>query len=98
VKSYVLSALAEQDLADIWDYIAHDNIVAADRVVIKIRQEVRKLAEMPGMGHHRPDLPDPALRAWKVYSYLIVYNAEKDPLEVVRIIHGMRDIPDIFHR
>jgi len=31
MKGYVLSAGAEQDLDEIWEYIAHDNIDAADR-------------------------------------------------------------------
>jgi toxin ParE1/3/4 len=33
MKPFVLTPLAEQDLSDIWDYIANDNIEAADRVL-----------------------------------------------------------------
>jgi plasmid stabilization system protein ParE len=31
MKEYVLSTGAELDLGEIWEYIAHDNINAADR-------------------------------------------------------------------
>ena len=95
-EPYVLSPAAEHDLHDIWEYIAQDSASAADRVIARIRDEIRSLAEMPTMGHHRDDLPDLTLRVWTVYSYLIVYRPESQPLEVIRVIHGMRDIPGIF--
>ncbi|MDQ3441052.1 MAG: type II toxin-antitoxin system RelE/ParE family toxin [Planctomycetota bacterium] len=95
MKPYVLSPLAEQDLQEIWDYIAQDSADQADRVILAIRKGVRLAAEMPGIGHHREDLPDPSLRVWTVYSYLIIYKPETEPLEVVRIIHGQHHIPDI---
>lgn len=50
------------------------------------------------MGHVREDLVevDSALRFWPVYSYVIVYRAETDPLEVVRVLHGARDVRAIL--
>ncbi len=57
-----------------------------------IEQAVRKLADHPGLGHHRADLTSKPVRFWPVYSYLIVYKAEGDALEVVRILSGYRDI------
>lgn len=91
---YALSPLALQDLADIWEYIARDSSEAADSVVVKIRQEVRKLAELPRLGHWRDDLPFDDLRAWRVYSFLIIYRIADDELQVVRIIHGSQDLPN----
>lgn len=96
MKGYVLSPAAERDLEEIWEYIAQDSVLAADRVIGKIREGVRKVAAMPTMGHHRDDLPDPTLRVWTVYSYLIIYQPDVDPIAVVRIVQGMRDIPNIF--
>ena len=96
MAGYVLSSAAESDLQDIWDYIAQDNLNAADRVLVKLRSAMRKLSEMPGIGHERPDLEDPTLRVWSVYSYLIIYNNEADPIRVVRVIHGARDIPHLM--
>ena len=93
---YVLSPSAERDLEEIWEYIAKDDTTAANRVLEKIRDGIRKIAEMPMIGHFRADLPDASLRVWVVYSYLIIYQPEAKPLEVVRVIHGMRDVPNIF--
>ena len=33
MRRFVLTPRAEQDVSDIWDYIANDNIEAADRVI-----------------------------------------------------------------
>jgi toxin ParE1/3/4 len=96
MNRYILSLLAEEDLQRIWDYIADDNADAADRVLLKIQEAMRKLASMPGMGHRRSDINNPSLRFWLVYSYLIVYRVGTQPLEVARIIHGAQDIPRIL--
>ena len=34
------------------------------------------------MGHLRQDLADEPLRFWAVYSYLIIYREDSDPLEM----------------
>ncbi len=96
MKRHLLSPSAQRDLDEIWNYIAKDSEDDADRVVIKIRDAMRKLASMPGMGRRHPDLEDGSLRIWPVYSYLIIYKPEAKPLEVVRVIHGARDIPNLL--
>ena len=55
-----------------------------------------RLAEMPGLGHERDDLADDVLRAWVVYSYLIIYRPDTTPLQIVRIISGYRDVAKMF--
>jgi len=94
MRQYVLSPLAERDLIDIWNYVALDSPDAADRVLLKLRDELRKLAANPGLGHWRPDLPVSDLRVWTVYSYLIIFRFTADDLQVIRIIHGSRDLPN----
>jgi hypothetical protein len=48
------------------------------------------------MGHRRDDLADESLRAWSVYSYLIVHRSNQRPIEVVRIAGGYQDIQHLF--
>jgi antitoxin ParD1/3/4/toxin ParE1/3/4 len=57
---------------------------------------MRRLAEMPEMGHLREDLAEEPLRFWPVYSYLIIYRPDRNPLEVVRVLSGYRDIADLL--
>jgi plasmid stabilization system protein ParE len=37
MKPFILTPRAEQDISDIWDYIANDSIQAADRVLAALR-------------------------------------------------------------
>jgi plasmid stabilization system protein ParE len=97
-KRFILAAEARADLRDISDVIRQDSPAAAKRVRDALRAAMRRLAEMPGMGHVREDLVevDSALRFWPVYSYVIVYRAETNPLEIVRVLHGARDVRAIL--
>lgn len=93
---FVLTSRAEQDIGDIWDYIAGDSIAAADRVLESINQALHRLAKNPGIGHFREELADRRHRFWLVYSYLIVYRFEPRPLQVIRVLHAARDVQSIL--
>lgn len=92
MSNYTLSARARLDLQLIWNRIAEDNIDAADRVKSKFREAMEQLAQMPGMGHRRLDVKNQRYRFWRVYSYLIVYFPDTKPLQIVRVVHGARDL------
>jgi antitoxin ParD1/3/4/toxin ParE1/3/4 len=96
MNDFILSPQAFRDIDEIWEFIAEDNLDAADRVRDEIFTACEKLAEMPGMGHLREDLADEPLRFWRVYSYLIIYRPDSQPLEIVRVLHGARDISTLL--
>lgn len=79
MKGFVLTPRAKQDVNDIWDYIASDNIEAADRVLDALETTMVKLAKNPVIGHWREELTDKRHRFFLVYSYLIVYRHETIP-------------------
>ena len=56
MSRYVLTEQAEQDLNDIWDYIADQSVEQADAVIREIREAFELLASMPGAGHRRADV------------------------------------------
>jgi plasmid stabilization system protein ParE len=93
MMDYVLSAGAESDLNEIWDYIAEDNIDAADRWIGKLFEAFERLAGNPGMGHKRDDLTDFPILFWPVGAYLVLYRVQKEPIEIVAVTQGARDIP-----
>ncbi|MGC2745572.1 MAG: type II toxin-antitoxin system RelE/ParE family toxin [Candidatus Angelobacter sp.] len=76
MKAFVFTPLAARDLNEIWDYLASDNIEAADRVLGALEKALHGLAKNPGKGHWRDDLADRRHRFFLVYSYLIVYRPE----------------------
>ena len=53
------------------------------------------LAENPEMGRTRNDL-ETNLRSFPVGNYVIFYEVIVGGIEVLRVLHGARDIPDIF--
>ena len=96
MKRFILTPRARQDLNDIWDYIANDNIEAANRVLDALDNAMIKLAKNPGIGHRRDELTDKRHRFLLVYSYLIVYRHETKPLQILRILHAARDVQSIL--
>ena len=56
MSGYTLSTAVEFDLDEIWEYIAADNIEAADRWAGKLFDAFEALGHTPGMGHKREDL------------------------------------------
>src|SRR5215218_9922425 len=96
MAKFRISRRADADFDAIWDYIARDSVEAADKVEAEIHSEIKRLAEMPGMGHEREDVRNASYRFWRVHSYLIAYRMEGRTLIVVRIVHGARDLRKIF--
>lgn len=92
MKDFIVSPQARLDLIEIWTYIAEEDIDAADRLRERLHDAILKIAEMPGIGHLREDLADEPLRFWPVSHYLIIYHADSEPLEIVRILSSRRDI------
>jgi antitoxin ParD1/3/4 len=94
MKVYRLTPLAEDDLFDIWSFIAPHDLAAADRLENALYDACQRVAERPDLGHWRRDLTDKPVRFFPVRgTYLIVYDPASEPLEIIRILHGARDIP-----
>ena len=98
MTGYVLSADADLDLDEIWEYIAADSIDAADRWIRKLFDAFEALGRIPGMGHKREDLTAYPVLFWPVGSYLVIYRAEHLPIEIVAVTQGSRDIPAFLRR
>jgi plasmid stabilization system protein ParE len=98
VSGYVLSADADLDLDEIWDYIAADNIDAADRWIGKLFDAFEALGQTPGMGHRRDDLTHYGVLFWPVGVYLIIYRGDRQPIEIVAVTQGSRNIPAFLVR
>jgi plasmid stabilization system protein ParE len=92
-RPYRLTPEARLDLLSLWEFIARDNISAADRVAERLANAFRSLARFPRKGHARSDLhTSDEVLFWPVGSYVVVYRPEPKPILIVRIIHGARDL------
>jgi len=90
VSEFVLHPQAYNDIAEIWDFIASDNVDAADGVIQSIYEALSSLARFPQQGHKRPDLTTRGLRFQTVGEYLIAYVPDKRPLVAIAVVHGRR--------
>lgn len=87
---YRLSALAEQDLDEIWSFVAEDaSPETADRLIDAIVERFDLLAEQPRMGRLRPEF-GAGVRSFTVENRVIYYRHDGDVL-VARVLHGRRD-------
>lgn len=96
MKSYKLSLLAQQDLADILNFIAQDNVEMAYRWHDKLKEAMTTLASNPLIGTIRPDLTNKAVRFWPVGNYFIVYRANNG-LEIVRVLSSYRNLISLLN-
>jgi toxin ParE1/3/4 len=94
MPTIVRAAQAEEDLIDIWLYIAHDDVRAADRLIDEIEEKFLLLADQSSLGPARPDIA-PGLRYIPVRRYLILYRQITGGIEIVRVVHGARDVPTL---
>ena len=53
---------------------------------------------LPLLGHRREDLTSFPILFWPVGAYLIIYRAERHPVEIVAVTQGSRDIPAFLRR
>src|SRR3989344_2134434 len=95
MSEILLTPQAHEDLLDIWVYIAKNSPHAADRALNHIDQRLKLLARSPRIGRNRAELAS-GLRSHPAGSYVVFYRIGEKILEVIRILHGSRDIPSFF--
>ncbi|WP_065751614.1 type II toxin-antitoxin system RelE/ParE family toxin [Bradyrhizobium paxllaeri] len=82
---------ADLDLDSIWNFIAVDDVQAADRLMDRIGGVFQMLVENPLAGRERPELRR-NLRSFPVGNYLIFYSPVSDGVEVIRVMNSRQDI------
>lgn len=94
---------AEEDAVEIWRLIAEDNPQSAEAFLDAIEEVSSLLSATPEIGSPRyfshPELQGLRfLPLRKFENYLLFYRALKDEevIEIIRIVHGARDLPRLF--
>jgi toxin ParE1/3/4 len=86
---------AQADITEIWGFIAEDSEARADAFIDRLDQSISSLAINPLMGRARDEL-SPNLRSFPFGRYVIFYLALPDGIEIVRVLHGARDLGTFF--
>jgi toxin ParE1/3/4 len=98
----LFTALAEEDLDQIEDYIGANDPAAAARVRTSIVKESLELATMPikGIALREPaNEREIGVRLWPVSryrNYLILYRIEPKSIRLLRILHSAQDWTRFF--
>lgn len=88
--------LATQDVRDILDYLLEHSEPAADRFTAELEAACQLLRSQPRMGRDRVDLA-PDVRSVVVGKYLVFFRASDTTIQILRVIHGARNItPEMF--
>src|SRR4051794_22519332 len=92
-----ITVLARADLTEIRDHIARDNPTAARRLIERLRDKARAIAETPGIGRGREADLQLNLFSFPVGHYLLFYQPQEGSgIILLRVLHGSRDLPAPF--
>lgn len=88
---------AEEDLLEIWHYIAPKDGAAADRLLWRILDTLNMLSEHPDIGRARPELGK-GVRSFAVTeNFGVFYSRTKSTLRLLRVLRFSRHItPNLF--
>lgn len=83
---------AENDLAEIWAYIAGDSVNYANQFILKLEKRMKSLANSP---RRCPLIPENEIlgthyRHLILGKYRAVYRVSAETVYILRIIHGAR--------
>lgn len=89
----LVSRRAEQELREIWGYIAGENPRAADRLLLRIDAKLQRLREFPELGPRRDEIR-PGFRMLIEGNYLLLYEYDmaNDVVVLVTVVDSRRDL------
>jgi toxin ParE1/3/4 len=98
MSAAVFAPAARRDLLAAARWIAKDNPVAAQALRDAVARAAEHIGEHAHMGRLRPELAPETYRFVSLtgFSYIVVYNAERCPPLIVRILHTARDLPELL--
>lgn len=101
MKPVVFNPVAIEDLDELTNYIAQDNVVAAKEVRLAVFDTAERIGRQPGLGI-RPRFHSPRFAGIRFIpadtypQYLLFYLEGLDEIEVLRVLHGARHLPPLF--
>jgi toxin ParE1/3/4 len=86
---------AEADLEGIGDRIAERNATRAVTYVRELRERCHRIGEFPHAGPPRPQWGE-GIRIALHGRYVVVYRVRDETVQVLRVVHGARDLDALF--
>lgn len=101
MRGYCVHPRADLDLMECFSYLAQRNPVSARRFLDAVEKTLVEIETRPDNGHRylharREDEDWRYVRVEGFKNYLVFYRLTHTQVEVVRIVHGSRDLERIF--
>ena len=98
MPNYSISDTGQRDIDDIWDFYAEvESEAVANRIVGRLYSNFQLLAEYPNMARPRSEyLPGARSHTVPATPYVVFYHSTDAGIEIVRVVHGRRDIGRLF--
>jgi toxin ParE1/3/4 len=90
----IWSTQSLNDLDAIYEYIAKDSPIYAQRVIERMISRGEQLVTFPKSGRKTPEMNRSDIREILEGSYRIIYHIKKDEIEILTVLHGARLFPE----
>ncbi len=95
MADYIITPRAEKDIDEVLLFIATDNLEASLKFHERLSNRFEMLAENPKIGRERAEIKQD-IRSFPEGNYLIFYREWAGIVAIVRVLHGARDLDEIF--
>ncbi len=93
--------VADRDVNEAADYLGRESVPLGRRFYTAVQETCKALAEFPNLGRER-EVFSPHLLGLRSHAvqgfenYLIFYRPVADGVEIIRVLHGARDVDRIL--
>lgn len=95
MKTIRVAQRAQEDLLEIWEYIAEENPESAERLLQTLREKFELLLGHPLIGRERNEIFI-GLRSFPAGKYVIFYQPMDYGIEILRVRHSASDLRGLF--
>jgi plasmid stabilization system protein ParE len=92
----IIEPAADGDIEAIGEWIGADNPVRAVSFVVELRTRCYTIGELPNAYPLVPRHENTGIRRCPFRDYLIFYRVTEESVEILRVLHGARDIDTLL--
>jgi toxin ParE1/3/4 len=92
---------AERDIEECFVFIGEENLDVGVHFLVAVEETIEFISKNPLVGSVR-EFKNPQIKNIRMmlvkgfHNYQIFYTVEAETIEIVRVLHGARDLPDVF--
>ncbi|HAT15406.1 MAG TPA: type II toxin-antitoxin system RelE/ParE family toxin [Microcoleaceae bacterium UBA11344] len=95
MNRYIIAPSASRDLNEIIDYFARLNVERGERLIAAFEKKCHNLINFPMIGRSYEEIRAD-LRGVPLDGYIILYQVTANTLEILRVVHGSRNLKALF--